>query len=882
MSENPEINEELIPEEPVQNEEFFPDEPIINWVPSTAISYSWDKDKSIVDEMETCYIDYAMSVIVQRALPDIRDWLKPVHRRILYAMHEWWLRASGKHRKSARVVWDVLGKYHPHWDSSVYEAMVRMAQYFSMRYPLVDGQGNFGSMDWDGAAAMRYTEAKMTKLTEYLLADIDKDTVDWRDNYDASTKEPSVLPTRVPNLLLNWVMWIAVWMATNIPPHNLWELLDAILFIIRHPNPSEITIEDLVHFVKWPDFPTGWIIYNKKDIINAYATWRWSVILRWKASIDELKSGKRVILITEIPYQLNKSTFVTKIADLVRDKIIVGISDIRDESSKELVRIVIELKKDAFPKKILNQLYKLTPLQTSFAFNMIALHERGLQPKLFNLLEILEEFIAHRREVVARRTKYELWVAEARAHILEWLKIALDNIDAVIATIKASKSREEAHNNLMTKFSLSEKQAQAILEMQLQRLSGLERQKIEDELTEKLLLIADLKDILAKPERIDTIIWTELEEIRDKFWDERKTLVNEWAIWEFNPKDTIPNEDVVISLSKNSYIKRMKSSLFRTQRRWGKWVNVAVKDEDEVKLLLSTKNHNDLLFFTNTWRVFSLPAYEIPETTRIAKWQPIINLLSLQKDEEITSILDMNNIWWKHFILITKNATVKRLDLEDVKNIRTSWLIVMKPKDWDELWWVKVTNWDDNVLIVSKKWKAIQFNEKDVRVMWRAAAGVRWMRIAKDDMVIEADVVCDWDKYVFTVTENWLWKMTNIEEYREQGRWWSWVKVWAMTAKTWDIIWVSLLTDEDRAEWEVLLISKSGQTIRITLKTIRATSRVTQWVILTKIKWKNDVLISATVMKKWAEEDEIPVGPTWWDDDDEIIEWEEQVSMNIE
>ncbi|EKE26304.1 MAG: hypothetical protein ACD_4C00342G0007 [uncultured bacterium (gcode 4)] len=836
----------------------------------TWIVYAWDKWRSVVDEMESCYLEYAMSVIVSRALPDIRDWLKPVHRRILYAMHEGWLRSSWKHRKSARVVWDVMSKYHPHGDSSIYEAMVRMAQYFSMRYMLVDWQWNFWSMDWDWAAAMRYTEAKMAKITEYLLADIDKDTVNWRDNYDASTTEPSVLPTRIPNLLLNWAMGIAVWMATNIPPHNLTELLNALLFILNHPNKSEITIEDLMNFIKWPDFPTWWIIYNKKDILNAYATGRWSVILRWKATIDEAKNWRQAIIITEIPYQLNKSNFIIKIADLVRDKIIVWIHDIRDESNKETVRIVIELKKDAFPKKILNQLYKLTSLQTSFSFNMIALHEGWLQPKLFNLLEILEEFVEHRRDVITRRTIYELKVAEARAHILEWLKIALDHIDEVIATIKASKTREEAHSNLMERFSLSERQSQAILEMQLQRLSGLERQKIESELAEKLALIADLKDILANPERVNTIIWEELQEIKDKFWDERKTQVNEWAIWEFNPKDTIPNEDIVITLSKNSYIKRIKSSSFRTQRRWWKWVQVAVKDEDEVKVILSTKNHNDLLFFTNTGRVFSLPAYEIPETQRTAKGQPIINLLSLQKDEEITSILDMNQMNWKHLILITKKAVVKRIDIDEVSSIRSSGLIVMKPRDWDELGWVKVTNWEDNLLIVSKKWKAIQFNEKDVRVMWRTAAWVRWMKIWKEDQVVEADVVSEWDKYVFTVTENWLGKITDIEWYREQWRWWSWVKVWAMTAKTGDIIWVSLLTEEDKENWEVLLISKSGQTIRITLKTIRATSRVTQWVILTKIKWKNDVLISATVMKAWES------------DEESGLENEDQASLEIE
>ncbi len=865
---NPE-NEELNPEQ-FESETQIEVQPETQLDIPTWIVYAWDKWRSVVDEMESCYLEYAMSVIVSRALPDIRDWLKPVHRRILYAMHEGWLRSSWKHRKSARVVWDVMSKYHPHGDSSIYEAMVRMAQYFSMRYMLVDWQWNFWSMDWDWAAAMRYTEAKMAKITEYLLADIDKDTVNWRDNYDASTTEPSVLPTRIPNLLLNWAMGIAVWMATNIPPHNLTELLNALLFILNHPNKSEITIEDLMNFIKWPDFPTWWIIYNKKDILNAYATGRWSVILRWKATIDEAKNWRQAIIITEIPYQLNKSNFIIKIADLVRDKIIVWIHDIRDESNKETVRIVIELKKDAFPKKILNQLYKLTSLQTSFSFNMIALHEGWLQPKLFNLLEILEEFVEHRRDVITRRTIYELKVAEARAHILEWLKIALDHIDEVIATIKASKTREEAHSNLMERFSLSERQSQAILEMQLQRLSGLERQKIESELAEKLALIADLKDILANPERVNTIIWEELQEIKDKFWDERKTQVNEWAIWEFNPKDTIPNEDIVITLSKNSYIKRIKSSSFRTQRRWWKWVQVAVKDEDEVKVILSTKNHNDLLFFTNTGRVFSLPAYEIPETQRTAKGQPIINLLSLQKDEEITSILDMNQMNWKHLILITKKAVVKRIDIDEVSSIRSSGLIVMKPRDWDELGWVKVTNWEDNLLIVSKKWKAIQFNEKDVRVMWRTAAWVRWMKIWKEDQVVEADVVSEWDKYVFTVTENWLGKITDIEWYREQWRWWSWVKVWAMTAKTGDIIWVSLLTEEDKENWEVLLISKSGQTIRITLKTIRATSRVTQWVILTKIKWKNDVLISATVMKAWES------------DEESGLENEDQASLEIE
>lgn len=440
--------------------------PIMN-----GVSYEGDQNRNIVDEMETCYLDYAMSVIVSRALPDIRDGMKPVHRRILYAMHDTGLRATGKYRKSATVVGEVLGKYHPHGDVAVYDSMVRMAQEFSLRYPLVDGQGNFGSMDGDNAAAMRYTEVKMSKLGEAMLADIEKDTVDWRDNYDASKQEPTVLPTRIPNLLLNGVMGIAVGMATNIPPHNLGELIDALIYILRHETPETIMIEDLLEFIKGPDFPTGGIIYNKKDILEAYARGRGSVVMRGRAEIEEMKNGKEAIIITEIPYQMNKKEFVEKVADLVLDKIIVGISEIRDESNKEGIRVVFELKRDAFPKKILNQLYKLTPLQTSFSFNMIALTGRGLQPRLFNLREMLVEFIAHRDEVIVRRTRYDLGVAEARAHILEGLKIALDNIDAVIKTIKESKTKEEAQTNLMQKFALSEKQATAILEMQLQKLA---------------------------------------------------------------------------------------------------------------------------------------------------------------------------------------------------------------------------------------------------------------------------------------------------------------------------------------------------------------------------------------------------------------------------
>lgn len=821
----------------------------------TAMTYAGDADRSIVSEMESCYLDYAMSVIVMRALPDIRDGFKPVHRRILYAMYEEGVRATGKHRKSAQIVGAVLGRYHPHGDSSVYEAMVRMAQDFSMRYMLVDGQGNFGSMDGDGAAAMRYTEVKMAKLGELMLADIDKDTVDWRDNYDASREEPTVLPTRIPNLLLNGSVGIAVGMATNIPPHNLGELIDGLQFMLTCQDPAEVTIDKLLEFIKGPDFPTGGIVYNRKDIHTAYATGRGSIIMRGRAEIDELKNGRKAIIITEIPYQLNKKTFIEKIADLVQEKIIVGISDLRDES-KGLgdIRIVIEMKKDAFPKKILNQLYKLTPLQTSFGYNMIALHDRGRQPKLFNLVEMLEEFLGHRKEVVTRRTQFELRIAEARAHILEGLKIALDNIDAVIKTIRSSTTKEEAKTNLMVNFKLSEKQTDAILEMQLQRLAGLERKKIEDELAEKLLLIADLKDILAKPARIDAIIGAELADMKERFADPRRTEVQAGGVGEWSPKDTIPNEEVVITLSKNSYVKRIKSSAFRTQRRGGKGVNTAVKDEDEVKIIVSTKNHNDLLFFTNTGRVFKLPAYEIPEAQRTAKGQPIINFLSLAKEESIAAIVDMTETSGKHFALISKKAVVKRIDLEDVANIRSSGLIVMKPKEGDELGWVRVTHGTDKILIVSKKGKAIQFFEEDVRVMGRAAAGVRGMRIGEDDAVVEADVVDAGDKYVFTVTESGMGKVSDIEDYREQGRGGSGVKAGSMTAKTGDIIGVQLLTDTVKKEGEVILISRMGQTVRVPLATVRVTSRVTQGVILAKVKAAKDAFTSMTVVPK-AEDD---------------------------
>lgn len=820
------------------------------------IVYQGDESRSIVDEMQKCYLEYAMSVIVQRALPDVRDGLKPVHRRILYAMHLEGLRASAKYKKSAKIVGNVLWSFHPHGDTAVYDAMVRMAQEFSLRYPLIDGQGNFGSIDGDSAAAYRYTEARMSRPAEYMLSDIDKDTVDFRPNFDASTEEPSVLPARIPNLLINGVMGIAVGMATNIPPHNLGEVIDALDYMMASEDMSQISVDDLMQFIKGPDFPTAGIIYNSKDIHQAYATGRWSVVIRGRAVFEDDSKGRTSIIITEIPYQLNKATFVQKIAELVTEKIIVGVAALQDESNKDGIRIVIELKRDAFPKKILNQLYKLTPLQTSFSYNMIALDDRGMQPKLFNLKEILESFLKHRREVVTRRVSYDLRIAEARAHILQGLKIALDHIDEVIETIRSSQSREDANVLLCQRFWLTTIQAQAILEMQLQRLSWLERQKIEDELAEKLAFIADCLDILAKSERVTAIVREELSLIREKFSDPRRTEVVSGMIGEFNPKDTIPNEEVVITLSKNSYIKRIKSSAFRTQKRGGKWVTVGLKDEDEVSIILSTTNHNDLYYFTNTGRVFRLPAYEIPEASRTTKGQPLINFIALLKDEKITAILDPSTQQIKYLALISRNALIKRIDFSEITNIRSNGLIVMKPKENDELAWVKVTTGDDNILVVSKKGKAIQFHETDVRVMWRAAAGVRAMRMSAGDEIVEADVVSHDGKFVFIVTEKGMGKISECSEYREQGRWWSGVKAGAVTPKTGDIIYVSLLTEELKKEASVILMSRDGQTVRVPLSTVRTTSRVTQWVILAKLKNPKDSFISVVVVTNSDQQDE--------------------------
>lgn len=814
-----------------------------------------DVRRDIKFEMENCYLDYAMSVIVSRALPDIRDGLKPVHRRILYAMHDLSLHSSAKYRKSAKIVWDVLGKYHPHGDQSVYDAMVRLAQPWALRYPLVDGQGNFGSVDGDGPASMRYTEAKMTKINDEMMADIKKETVDWRPNYDASEEEPTVLPAKVPNLLLMGSVGIAVGMATNIPPHNLHEVVQALQYVLKHEERDTITVEDLMEYIKGPDFPTGGVIYNRADILQAYMTGRGSIILRGKAVIEETAAGRPVIIINELPYQTTPSSIVEQVAHLITEKIVNGIAEVRDESNKDGIRVVLELKRDSFPREVLNQLYKLTGLQSSFAYNMIALTDRGLQPKLFNLKEILEEFLTHRKEVITRRTTYDLRIAEERAHILEWLKIALDNIDEVIETIKKSKDRQDASLQLQTRFNLSERQTIAILEMQLQRLSWLERKKLEDELAEKMITIADLRDILARPERIDTIISDELTEIDEKYWDARRTEVHNAPLGQFSAKDTIPNEEVIITLSKQGYVKRLKSWTYRTQKRGGMGVATATKEEDEIQILLPSNNHDDLWFFTSTGRVFQLPTYEIPEFSRTAKGSPLVNFISLQPKESISTILNANEATKPYLFFATTDGTVKRLERSQITNIRTSGLIVMKVEDGNNLWWVCPTSGEDMILLVSNEGQAIQFPETDVRAVGRAAMGVRWIRLKGKDTLITASVVSKDMKYVFTASERGLWKLSDIEDYRSQGRGGSGVKVGAVTSKTGKIIAATMLTEEDRKTSDFVLVTKSGQTVRSPLKAVRLTGRVAQWVILTKLR-DDDAVTSMSIVKEKEEEEE--------------------------
>ncbi len=802
-------------------------------------------DRHITEEMETSYLEYAMSVIVSRALPDVRDGLKPVHRRILHAMNEIGLRSSGSFRKSAAVVGEVLAKYHPHGDTAVYDSMVRMAQDFAMRYQLVRGQGNFGSIDGDSPAAMRYTEAKMEKITDEMMNDIDKETVNWRDNYDGRYKEPVVLPTKLPQLLLNGSTGIAVGMATSIPPHNLSEVIDGVMHLSNNP---EATIDELMKFIKGPDFPTGGILYDVNDIKTAYATGRGGMVLRSKTEIIEKKNGKFEILVTEIPYQVNKSNLITKMAELVQEKKIVGITDIRDESSnKDGIRVVIELKKDSYPKKILNQLFKMTQLQSAFNMNMIALVDE-IQPHLLDLKQVLEHFISHRKEVITRRTQFDLKMALARAHILEGLKIAMDNIDAVIKTIRASETKEEALVELMKKFKLSELQGKAILEMRLQTLAGLERQKIEDELAEKLAEIKNFESILGDIKKVLKIMQNELAEIKEKYGDERRTQIVPHAVDSISQKDTIPNEAVIIMLSRENYIKRIPANTFRAQHRGGKGiVGGTTKDEDEIKLIKFAFNHDELLYFTNQGRVFRLPTYEIPKTSRQAKGQAIVNLLQLQEDEMVTAILNSGEKFeGKYLFMATKKGTIKKTPVEDFTNVRKSGLIAMKLRPGDSLEWIKETSPGNEIVMVSHEGKGIRFNEEDARPLGRPSIGVRGMKLKSGDEVVEMDVVKDPNiAELLVIMENGLGKMTTVQEYRFQARGGSGVKTANLTAKTGKIVGAKVLDKDTDAD--LVIMSKAGQVIRLHSKQIPSQGRTTQGVYLMRMR-PNDKVASISII----------------------------------
>ncbi len=804
------------------------------------------EDVIITKEMEDCYLDYAMSVIVQRALPDVRDGLKPVHRRILYAMHDIGLKPQAKFKKSASVVGEVLGKYHPHGDAAVYESLVRMAQDFSMRYMLIHGQGNFGSMDGDNAAAMRYTECKLKPISEELLADIDKNTVNFVDNYDKSRQEPSVLPAKVPQLLLNGTMGIAVGMATNIPPHNLIEIVDATSYLIENP---EAQTEDLMKFVKGPDFPTGGMIYGYKDILQVYSTGKGRIDVKAKADIVENQKGKFQIVISEMIYQVNKSSLIEKIADLVKEKKIEGIRDIRDESDRDGVRVVIDLKSDAYPKKVLNKLYLMTDLQKAFHVNMLALVD-GIQPRVLNLKMILEYFIKHREEVIKRRTQFELDRAKERAHILEGLSIALDHIDTIIKTIKKSPTKEDAHKALMKNFKLSDRQASAILEMKLQTLAGLEQKKIKDELEEKRKLIKKLEEILKSRTKILGIITNELAEMKEKYGDERKTKVFKGAIEEFSREDIIPSEEVVVAITKAGYIKRMSPQIYHVQHRGGKGVmGAAMKEEDVVEHFFVTNTHNDLLFFTNLGRVFKTKAYEIPPSTRVAKGQAIVNFLQLSPQETVTAAISLGkDDKIKFLVMATKNGIIKKTAIEESENVRRSGLIAIKLKKQDELRWVDSSTGSDEIAVVASNGQSIRFKEKDIRQMGRNASGVGAIRLKPSVEVVSMDVISSnkEKKFVFTVTENGFGKISDINLYKVQRRSGSGIKTAIINAKTGKLV-ASRVVQESELSKDLIIISQKGQTIRIPFSSVAKSGRATQGVRIMRLS-AGDKIVSVSIV----------------------------------
>src|SRR5579884_1752394 len=796
---------------------------------------------NIEQEMRESYLDYAMSVITSRALPDVRDGLKPVQRRILYAMHELGLTARTSYRKSATVVGEVLGKYHPHGDAAVYDTLVRLAQDFNMRYPLIDGQGNFGSIDGDSAAAMRYTECRMAAITDEMLADIEKDTVNWYSNYDGREIQPESLPARVPNLLVNGATGIAVGMATNIPPHNLREVIDAAVHLIDHP---EATNADLSEFVRGPDFPTGGIILGREGIDSAFGTGHGRITIRAVHHLEELRGGRFAIVVTEIPYMVNKATLLERIGELVTDKRITGISDLRDESDRQGMRIVIELKRDAQPKALLNQLFKHTALQTNFSINTLALADG--QPRVLSLDMILRHFLNYRRDVVRRRTEFDLRKARERAHILEGLKIALDNLDKVIKTIRESRTQENARANLMNGFDLSEIQANAILAIQLARLAAMEQQKIRDEYAQIIKTIAKLEDLLANARKIDAVIKDELKALKDKYGDERRTRIMREEAGDFSEEDLVPDEEVVVTMTRKNYIKRIPSATYKPQRRGGKGIiGMVTRDADAVDKLFVTNTHDSIMFFTNRGRVFQLRVYDVPDATRQAKGTPVANLVQLDPNEHVSAVRtiphDRTN---GYLVMATTHGTVKRTALDQFKNVRRNGLRAITLDEGDELAWVTWAEGTEDIMLVTRKGHAIRFAQDQARSMGREAAGVRGIRLRKGDSLVRMDLVRSGSRDLLVVTERGFGKRTPLGQFRRIGRGGQGVTAVNLTSKTGDLVAARVVGEDDA---EVILMSAEGLVTRTDVMSIRETGRAAQGVIVMRLNNGDTVTGMATL-----------------------------------
>src|SRR3989344_4394569 len=822
------------------------------------------KQTEITGEMKRAYLDYAMSVIVSRALPDVRDGLKPVHRRILYAMEEMGIHHSSKYSKSAKIVGEVMGKYHPHGDLPIYDALVRLAQDFSMRYPLVDGQGNYGSVDGDPPAAMRYTEARLAAITGEMLADLDKETVSYIPNFDATLNEPIFLPAKLPNLLLMGSEGIAVGMATKIPPHNLGELIDAITFMIGKTKTTSqvkgfsltgnVTVDELLEFIKGPDFPTAGAIYDFTEIKNVYTTGRGRILIRGKADIEDVGNGKSAIIITELPYQVNKALMVARIAELAREKKIEGISDLRDESDRHGTRVVVELKRDTAPKKVLNNLFKHTSLQTSFSANIVALVNGT--PQTLNLKTILEEYLKHRYFVVTKRSEFELREAKARLHILQGLKNAVDSIDAVIKTIRESKDQDAAKQNLIVKFKLSDIQATAILDMQLRRLAALERQKIEDELIMIKETIAYLEDLLSHPEKILNVIKEELKVLKEKFADPRRTKVFKSRVGEFSEEDLIPNEPTVITITDTGYIKRQSLNSFRVQHRGGKGVKgMTTKEEDGILNIRYAQTHDNILFFANKGKVYQLRAFEIAESQRTSKGTAIVNLINVEQEEKVESFINykvgkkgIEEETFKYVFLSTKNGTVKKTALTEFENIRRNGILAIKLDSGDELVWSALTEGNNEVILTSHNGKAIRFSEKSVRPLGRSTRGVRGIRLQATDEVISMDVIKKDDKTdLITIMENGLGKKTPVGQFRGQSRGGQGVKVAKVTAKTGKVAFAQVIPPNYKT---LIMTSKRGQVVKLELSSIPRHSRNTQGVKLMRFSNSTDRVTSATCVEE--------------------------------